>query len=220
LGQLLLGEVADKEIDSEQLLAALLDGIRQSGIDCLPWDGNSRQWQQRVMFLRTAFPGQEWPDVSDETLLQTLEQWLAPYLDKIYKLSQLKRLSLMGILNSMLDWNQQQSLQQLAPTHLSVPSGSNIAIDYSSQPPILAVRLQELFGLSETPAIANGKVALLLHLLSPARRPMQVTQDLQSFWQNTYQQVKKDLKGQYPKHYWPDDPLQAEATSRAKPRKR
>lgn len=220
LGQLVLDEVLDKDIDSEPLRIALLDGIRQSGIDCLPWNDNSRQWQQRVMFLRTAFPVQEWPDVTDENLLQTLEQWLAPYLDKIYKLEQLKRLSLMNILNSMLDWNQQQALQQLAPTHLIVPSGSNIAIDYSSQPPILAVRLQELFGLSETPAIANGEVALLLHLLSPARRPMQVTQDLKSFWQNTYPQVKKDLKGQYPKHYWPEDPLQAEATSRAKPRKR
>lgn len=220
LGQLLLEEAVHSDIDTEQLSDAMLDGIRQTGIDCLPWDASSRQWQQRILFLRSAFSEQAWPDVSDETLLQTSAQWLAPYLNKMNKLSQLKRLPLGNILNSMLDWNQQQALQQLAPTHLTVPSGSHIAIDYSSQPPILAVRLQELFGLSETPSIANESVALLLHLLSPARRPMQVTQDLKSFWANTYQQVKKDLKGQYPKHYWPDDPLQAEATSRAKPRKR
>ena len=220
LGQLVLDESPLSDITGEQILHALMDGIRQIGIDSLPWDKESRAWQQRVLFLRRCFPEQGWPDVSDEKLLEHLEEWLAPYLNNMNKLSQLKSLPLMNILNSTLDWNQQQALKEQAPTHIQVPSGSRIAIDYSGTTPILAVRLQELFGLSDTPTVAGGKVPLLLHLLSPARRPMQVTQDLKSFWENTYQQVKKDLKGQYPKHYWPEDPLQAEATSRAKPRKR
>jgi len=219
LGHLVLDQVPIVGLTEEQLRLALLEGIRQSGIDCLPWDRESRQWQQRVLFLGRCFPDQGWPDVSDTGLLASLEVWLLPYLNKMNKLSQLKSLPLMSILNNTLDWDQQQALKSLAPSHIQVPSGSRIAIDYTGEPPILAVRLQELFGLNETPSIANGKVALLLHLLSPARRPMQVTQDLKSFWENTYAEVKKDLKGQYPKHYWPDDPMQAEATSRAKPRK-
>jgi len=219
LGHLVLDQVPIVGLTEEQLRLALLEGIRQSGIDCLPWDRESRQWQQRVLFLGRCFPDQGWPDVSDTGLLASLEVWLLPYLNKMNKLSQLKSLPLMSILNNTLDWGQQQALKSLAPSHIQVPSGSRIAIDYTGEPPILAVRLQELFGLNETPSIANGKVALLLHLLSPARRPMQVTQDLKSFWENTYAEVKKDLKGQYPKHYWPDDPMQAEATSRAKPRK-
>ena len=119
----------------------------------------------------------------------------------------------------MLPWPLPQRLDELAPRALSVPSGSRIAIDYTEHPPVLAVRLQELFGLAATPRIAGGRLGLKLHLLSPARRPVQVTQDLASFWANTYLEVKKDLKGRYPKHYWPDDPLIAEPTARAKPRK-
>ncbi|MBD3609281.1 MAG: ATP-dependent helicase HrpB [Gammaproteobacteria bacterium] len=219
LGELVLDDTPLQDITPEQIREALLNGIRDRGIDCLPWDDGSRHWQQRVQFLERIFPDQPWPDVSNEQLLATLNDWLGPYLNNMNRLEQLKRLSLTNIFNGMLEWEQQQALQQLAPTHIDVPSGSRIAIDYSEETPILAVRLQEMFGLTDTPTIANGRVALLLHLLSPARRPMQMTKDLKSFWQNGYPLVKKDLKGRYPKHYWPDDPLQAEATARAKPRK-
>jgi ATP-dependent helicase HrpB len=160
-----------------------------------------------------------WPDVSDAALLRNLEDWLQPYLGKVTRLSHFGQLDLSSILRNSLPWPLPQKLDELAPTHLNVPSGSSVRLDYSEQPPILAVRLQELFGLAQTPRVAGGRQAVKLHLLSPARRPVQVTQDLASFWANTYGEVKKDLKGRYPKHYWPDDPLVAEATARVKPRK-
>ena len=127
----------------------------------------------------------------------------------------------MEALLARLDWKQRQALDELAPTHLTVPSGSRVPLDYQSgEVPVLAVRLQEMFGATDTPTIAGGKVQVLLHLLSPARRPVQVTRDLKGFWASSYRAVKSDMKGQYPKHYWPDDPLQAEPTARAKPRPR
>ena len=143
--------------------------------------------------------------------------WLMPFLNSARNLRDLKKLNLNDALLSILEWNQQQALASLVPTHIKVPSGSNIRIDYSQPSPVLAARLQELFGMLQTPCIAGGKVLLTIHLLSPAQRPIQVTQDLASFWANTYQEVKKDLKGRYPKHYWPDDPYQAEATRRVRP---
>jgi len=152
-------------------------------------------------------------------LLASLEYWLQPYLGKVSRLSHFSNLDLASILRNLLPWPLPQRLDELAPSHLAVPSGSSIRLDYSEQPPILAVRLQELFGLADTPRIANGRQQVKLHLLSPARRPVQVTQDLANFWRTTYAEVKKDLKGRYPKHYWPDDPLVAQATARAKPRK-
>ncbi|MNE54926.1 ATP-dependent RNA helicase HrpB [compost metagenome] len=160
----------------------------------------------------------EWPDLGDEALLASLEHWLQPYLGKVSRLSHFSALDLSSMLRNLLPWPLPQRLDELAPAHLSVPSGSSIRLDYSETPPILAVRLQELFGLADTPRIANGRQQVKLHLLSPARRPVQVTQDLANFWRTTYAEVKKDLKGRYPKHYWPDDPLVAEATARAKPR--
>ena len=144
---------------------------------------------------------------------------MQPYLGKVTRLSHFGQLDLSSILRNSLPWPLPQKLDELAPTHLNVPSGSSVRLDYSEQPPILAVRLQELFGLAHTPRVAGGRQAVKLHLLSPARRPVQVTQDLASFWANTYGEVKKDLKGRYPKHYWPDYPLVAEATARVKPRK-
>ncbi|MDF2644113.1 MAG: ATP-dependent helicase, partial [Pseudomonas sp.] len=161
----------------------------------------------------------QWPDLSDSALLGSLENWLQPYLNNVSRLSHFGQLDLPSILRSTLPWPLPQQLDELAPTHIDVPSGSSVKLDYSEIPPILAVRLQELFGLADTPRIAGGRQALKLHLLSPARRPVQVTQDLASFWRNTYQEVKKDLKGRYPKHYWPEDPLIAEPTARIKPRK-
>lgn len=222
IGELLLSSQPLEQVDDQQRVQALLDQIRQQGLALLPFTPAIKQWQARVSLLRElelAEQGQTaWPDVGDEYLLEHLEQWLAPYVINIVKLSQLAALNLQDILSSLLIWPQPQQLDELAPKQFSVPSGSTISIDYSQTPPVLAVRLQELFGLAQTPAIANGKQALKLHLLSPARRPVQVTMDLASFWQNTYFDVKKDLQGRYPKHYWPDDPLQAEPTARAKRR--
>ena len=195
----------------------MLHGIREMGIACLPWNKGLRAWQRRVRFLHRLEP-RHWPDVSDEALLATLEDWLGPYLHGITRRAHLADLDLHAALTGLLNWEQQRALDELAPTHITVPSGSRISIDYDNDPPVLAVRLQELFGLKETPRIVGGRVALLLHLLSPARRPVQVTQDLAGFWANSYFDVRKDLKGRYPKHHWPDDPLQAQATARAKPR--
>jgi ATP-dependent helicase HrpB len=206
--------------DPQQILAALLEGIRQQGIQCLPWTKALRRWQDRVCFLRnTVKDHQTWPDVSDDGLITTLTQWLAPFLGGTTRLRDLAKIELKKALGSMLSYRQRRLLDELAPTHLTVPSGSRIPIDYSGDVPVLAVRLQEMFGLTETPAVAGGRQALLIHLLSPAGRPVQITRDLAGFWQAGYSEVKKELKGRYPKHYWPDDPLQAQATARVRPRK-
>ena len=156
--------------------------------------------------------------MTDSRLFAELDQWLAPWLNGITRRSQLNQLDMHAILMSLLDWNQQQRLDEIAPTHLLVPSGSRIPLDYSNGTPTLSVRLQEVFGMHATPRIGGGTVPVVMELLSPARRPVQVTQDLASFWARGYHDVKKDLKGRYPKHFWPDDPLQAQATARAKPR--
>jgi ATP-dependent helicase HrpB len=204
--------------DSDQLLAALLEGIRHQGLDCLPWTRALRHWQNRVCFLRRLADGQQqWPDVSDDGLLKHLSHWLAPYLTGMTRLRDLARIELKKALAAMLPFQQRRLMDKLAPTHLTVPSGSRIPIDYSGDVPVLAVRLQEMFGLSKTPTVAGGRQPLLIHLLSPAGRPVQITQDLAGFWQTGYPAVKKELKGRYPKHYWPDDPLQAQATSRVRP---
>ena len=158
-----------------------------------------------------------WPDVGDQHLLDTIKEWLGPYLTGFARLNQVRRIDLKKILHALLTWKQQKELDQQAPTHLTVPTGSRIPLQYHpNESPILAVRLQEMFGQSETPKIARGKVPVTIHLLSPARRPVQVTQDLASFWANSYQEVKKELKGRYPKHHWPDDPLRAKPTRRTK----
>ena len=217
LGALILDDAPLSGADPEAVSRAMLHGIRAMGLASLPWTKSLRTRQQRIGFLHHLEP-QRWPDVSDEALLETLDDWLAPYLHGVTRRAHLADIDLHAALTGMLNWEQQRALDELAPTHLSAPSGSCIAIDYGNQPPVLAVRLQEMFGLKDTPRIAGGRVALLLHLLSPARRPVQVTQDLAGFWANSYFDVKKDLKGRYPKHYWPDDPLQAQATTRAKPR--
>ncbi|WP_264663910.1 ATP-dependent helicase HrpB [Azospirillum fermentarium] len=198
--------------------AAMAEGVRQMGLSCLPWTDGLRAWQARVSFLRR-IEGEEWPDVSDAALLATLDDWLLPFLDGIGRRAHLERIDLASALRGLLPWAMQKRLDAEAPTHVEVPSGSRVPIAYDGEEPVLAVRLQEMFGLAETPRIAGGRVPLLLHLLSPARRPVQVTRDLASFWANAYRAVKADLKGQYPKHYWPDNPLEAEPTARAKPRR-
>ncbi|PKU23811.1 ATP-dependent helicase HrpB [Telmatospirillum siberiense] len=217
-GELALDDSRLSDPEPGAITTAMLEGIRDMGPGCLPWTAATQTLRARLNFLHR-IEGPEWPDCSDEALLANLETWLAPWLDGISRKSHLARLDMTAAIDAMLSWEARQRLDQHAPTHLTVPSGSRVPIDYqSAEQPVLAVRLQEMFGLADTPAIAGGRLKLTLHLLSPARRPVQVTQDLASFWANAYKQVKADLKGQYPKHYWPDDPMLAEPTARAKPR--
>lgn len=223
VGELVLSREPLTGLDDDARARALLALVRRKGLELLNWTPELRQWQARVALLRQidleAGVASEWPDLSDSALMASLEGWLQPYLGKVTRLSHFAQLDLSSMLRNLLPWPLPQRLDEWAPVHVSVPSGSNIRLDYSEQPPVLAVRMQELFGLADTPRIAQGRQLVLLHLLSPARRPVQVTQDLANFWRTTYAEVKKDLKGRYPKHYWPDDPLIAEATARAKPRK-
>ncbi len=212
----------EQKLDSaapDALAAAMAEGVRVMGLACLPWSGELSKWRERVELLRRLDPDGGWPDLSDPALLDGLEEWLAPYLTGITRRAHLTRLDLSQALRALVPWDMARRLDDLLPTHVTVPSGSRVPIDYSGETPVLAVRLQEMFGCADTPRILDGKVPLLLHLLSPARRPVQVTRDLASFWANAYHAVKADLKGQYPKHWWPDDPMQAEPTARAKPRK-
>ena len=223
VGELVLSREPLTGLDEAARTQALVNLVRRKGLELLPWTPELRQWQARVALLRQldlkAQDHSEWPDVSDAALLAGLEDWLGPYLGRVSRLSHFANLDLSSIVHNVLKWPLPQRLDELAPQHIKVPSGSSVRLDYSEQPPILAVRLQELFGLADTPRIAGGRQVVKLHLLSPARRPVQVTQDLANFWRSTYAEVKKDLKGRYPKHYWPDDPLVAEATARIKPRK-
>ncbi len=223
VGELVLSREPLTGLDEAARTQALINLVRRKGLELLPWTPELRQWQARVALLRQLdlqIQGHsEWPDVSDAALLAGLEDWLGPYLGRVSRLSHFASLDLSSIVHNMLKWPMPQRLDELAPHHIKVPSGSSVRLDYSEHPPILAVRLQELFGLADTPRIAGGRQVVKLHLLSPARRPVQVTQDLANFWRSTYAEVKKDLKGRYPKHYWPDDPLVAEATARIKPRK-
>ncbi|WP_346836489.1 ATP-dependent helicase HrpB [Microbulbifer sp. SAOS-129_SWC] len=225
LGRLLLDEQPARDIAPELLSRALLDAVRQKGLQSLPWSKEAQALRARVEFLRRnqsdfadLLDGLALPDWSDDALLATLEEWLLPHLAGCNKLEQLKQLQLHAILQGLLEWPVQQQLDTLAPSHFTAPSGSRIALDYTEEQPVLAVRLQEMFGLAETPAVLRGRYPLMIHLLSPARRPVQVTRDLASFWANTYAEVKKELRIKYQKHYWPDDPLAAQATSKTKKR--
>ena len=218
LGSLLLRSRPSTKADPEAVCAALLQGIRGMGPDALPWDVAAREWQARLLSLRCWQPEAGWPDLSDKGLFNELEIWLAPWLNGINSHAQLKRIDLKSILKHQLDWERQQRLEELAPTHIRVPSGSRKRLSYQpGEPPVLKVKLQEMFGLGDTPTVCAGQVPVVLHLLSPAQRPIQVTQDLKGFWERTYQQVKRELKGRYPKHYWPDDPWQAQPTARLRP---
>ncbi|MCF8055529.1 MAG: ATP-dependent helicase HrpB [Desulfocapsa sp.] len=217
LGSLEISKTALQEADPSVVLRCLLDGIRQSGIDCLNWQKKSRELQARMQVAHELQP-EKWPDAADSTLLHDLS-WLTPYLDTISTLKRLQKLDLYPILLSLLSWQDQQELDRLLPTHYQAPSGSRIKIKYlPGELPVLPVRLQEMFGATESPRLFNGKLPILIHLLSPAGRPVQVTADLASFWRSTYPQVKKELAGRYPKHYWPAEPLTARATARCKPR--
>jgi len=218
---LVLDSRASTAVDPEKLRAAMLEGIRRLGIDALPWTNEAREWQARVLSLRHWLPDENWPDVSDAALLETLADWLGPYLDGITRREHLARLDLFAALKAHLDWEQGRRLDEGAPTHITVPSGSHLRLEYHpGESPVLAVKLQEMFGLADSPRVAWGKVPVTLHLLSPGKRPIQVTQDLRGFWERTYAEVKKELKGRYPKHPWPDDPWNAAPTARATRRRR
>lgn len=206
---LILNETPLNHFSQEQISQALLEGIKTVGIKALSWSKNHKLFRERVNFIHHYQP--EWPQMNDEKLLNHLEQWLGPFLSGVKRLSEITPEILQQGLEYYLGYDKLAQLEQLAPTHYEVPSGSNIRLDYSQDIPILAVRLQEVFGMESTPRLLNQQVPIMIHLLSPAQRPVQITQDLANFWKDTYQEVRKELKGRYPKHYWPENPLQAQA---------
>lgn len=220
IGSIILQSQPIKNISAEEKIKAIIAAIRENGQKMLPFDDNLKQLQNRIGSLRQWYPEDRWPDYSTPALLENAETWLLPYLDAVRSQDQLDKLNLASILLNSLDYGRQQLVQELAPEKIQVPSGSWIEIQYFSQgePPVLSVRLQEVFGWLETPRINRGKTPLLLHLLSPGFKPVQVTSDLRNFWYNTYFEVKKELKNRYPKHSWPDNPLEAEAVRGVKKR--
>lgn len=216
LGALVLARRPLSNLPPEAVRRALLDAMHRRGR--LYFDDDAEQLRGRVSLLRRELGG-DWPDWSNDTLLASLEAWLGPFLNGIKRLDEVDRLPLGRILLDSLEWSLRARLDDLAPTHLQLPSGSRARLDYANDEPVLAVKLQEVFGWQQTPRIANGRVPVLLHLLSPARRPLQVTRDLESFWANGYFEVRKDMRGRYPKHPWPENPLDAEATAFTKRRR-
>ena len=206
-------------IDDPAAAAPMLaKGIAQIGVEKLPWTRDQRTLRERAGFLHRTM-GADWPDLSDAALAENDAAWLVPHIAGLSRLDAITPDHLSAALFDLLPWDRRAQMETLLPSHFAVPSGSSIPIDYAAENgPVLAVRVQELFGLDTHPAIANGKVPLLLSLLSPAHRPIQTTRDLPGFWRGSWSDVAKDLKGRYPRHYWPDDPLAAQATNRAKPK--
>ena len=204
-----------KIASDEEAARTLAQGIARLGIARLPWTNALKQWRDRVMFLRHA-EGEEWPDLSDAALAAHAGDWLAPHLVDKTALGDIAAGELETALGVLLPWNLERRLDLEAPTHFAAPSGSSVPIEYEAEGPKLSIRVQELFGLDKHPSIAGGKVPLVVELLSPARRPVQVTRNLPGFWRGSYAAVKAEMKGRYPKHPWPDNPLSAPATRRAK----
>lgn len=201
----------------EELHLAMLNGIRDKGLNVLNWTPAAEQLRLRLHCAAKWLPEYDWPAVDDRTLLDTLENWLLPHMSGVHSLRGLKSLDVHQALNGLLDYSLQLRLVSSLPTHYTVPTGSRIAIRYhEDNPPALAVRMQEMFGEARTPTIAEGRVPLVLELLSPAQRPLQITRDLAAFWQGSYREVQKEMKGRYPKHVWPDDPANTAPTRRTK----
>jgi ATP-dependent helicase HrpB len=218
LGAIVLSEQILPIEAGAETAAALARGIASIGIERLPWTKAQKQWRDRVMFLRRA-EGDEWPDLSDAALAQNAQDWLAPFLEGRISLNAITPNDLDAALAALLPWDMTRKLDAQAPTHFTAPTGSHVAVDYEAEGgPVLAIRVQELFGLSTHPSLAGGRVPLTLHLLSPAHRPIQITKDLPGFWKGSWAAVKAEMKGRYPRHPWPDDPAQAAPTTRAKPR--
>jgi len=214
LNGLVVEEQPLREVPADAARAAMLIGIRELGVGSLSWSRDLRDLQARMEFVRRTVPdAKDWPAVDDASLAASLDEWLAPWLDGITRKDHLARIPLAEALRALLPWEQQRRLDDLAPTHLEVPTGSRIRIDYLDESaPVVAVRLQEVFGLQESPRIGGGRVPITFKLLSPAQRPVQVTRDLAGFWRGSYADVRKDMRGRYPKHYWPENPLEAEPT--------
>jgi ATP-dependent helicase HrpB len=206
----------------EAARAAMLHGLRELGVGALPWDRETRDLQARSEFVRRELgdspQGAAWPESSDAALLRSLDEWLGPWLDGITRREQLAGLALADALRARLSYEQQRLLAEWAPTHLTLPGGARVRVDYLDESaPLVSVRLQEVFGMAATPLLGRQRVPVTLRLLSPAQRPVQVTRDLQSFWRGAYAQVRKDLRGRYPKHHWPENPLEAQP-ARGRPR--
>lgn len=220
VGNLVLSLKPISKLSVSARIKILFDVIREKGLNFIGWSDSETEWQARVMSLRKWRANENWPDVSDEALLSNLEQWLEPFLGEIYKQSELQKLNLNEIIQTILPWELNNKLQSLVPQRIEVPSGSNIKINYFSDgaPPVMEVRLQEVFGLADTPTVNEGRQKIMMHLLSPGYKPVQVTQDLKSFWNNAYHEVRKELRTRYPKHSWPEDPWTAQAIRGAKRR--
>ena len=219
-GELVLDEKPLQELPAGATGAALLEGLRSLGLEALPWDDDSRSFVARNEFVRKLARGDlaDWPDFSLAALAADLA-WLEPYLDGITRRAHFTRIPLLAALRARLTPAQSRALDELAPTHITLPTGTRAAVDYlDDNAPCASMRMQEVFGLAATPRIGGGQVPITFKLLSPAHRPLQVTRDLASFWKNAYIEVRKDMRGRYPRHYWPENPLEAEPTRRAKPR--
>ena len=221
VGEIILESKAIKNISDEEKIEILIDAVRKNGMELLDWKEEVTDWLARIECAKKWNESGNWPNVNREYLLSNAMEWLAPYLSQVKRKEDFKKLDLLTILSSTLSYEQQHRLEKLVPEKIIVPSGSFIRIQYNADGnfPVLAVRLQELFGMLETPTVCDGKIKLMMHLLSPAYRPVQVTQDLMSFWQNTYPEVRKELRMRYPRHSWPEDPFTAIAIRGAKKRK-
>jgi ATP-dependent helicase HrpB len=213
IGSLVLSSKPGIQVDDSFRTKILCEAVCEEGLKLLGWDETHLQWQARVMSLKSWRPNELWPDVQDQALLNSVEAWLTPYLNQVNKRADFQRLDLHHILASILPWELQQRFNKLAPTKLDLPSGSLINIEYfaDGRAPVMSVRLQEVFGMVETPSVNEGRTKIILHLLSPGYKPVQVTQDLKSFWRTTYHEVRKELRMRYPKHHWPEDPWTAQA---------
>ena len=201
----------------EAAARALADGVRQLGLDVLPFSKETAQLRDRLGFLHRSL-GDPWPDVADEAMLDAMETWFVPFQGGVTRLDDIKASSLADGLMALVPYDLQRQLSRLAPTHFEAPTGQRHPIRYDGAEPVLAIRVQELFGLRQHPAVAVGRLPLVLELLSPAHRPIQTTRDLPGFWAGSWKDVRAEMRGRYPRHPWPDDPADAAPTTRAKPR--
>lgn len=218
LGAIVVSRSPNSDPDRHAVIDALLAGVRREGLSILTWERADERYRSRLAFLHT-IDGEEWPAVTDDALLDRLDDWLAPALSSAKRRTDVERLKPREALANLIDWRHARDLDRLAPTHIEVPSGSRLPVDYDGQGgPSLPVRLQEVFGLDQSPTVADGRVAITLELLSPAHRPVQITSDLAGFWATSYNEVRKEMRGRYPKHHWPEDPMTAAATNRTKRR--
>ncbi|MCG8552394.1 MAG: ATP-dependent helicase HrpB, partial [Desulfobacterales bacterium] len=227
-GRIIVSQSPVPEPDPEAVKSAMIRGIRETGLQILDWPKKTMAFRHRVIFLKNLAPASpdfaQLPDLGNQALTDSLPEWLGPFLTGVNSAAGLKRVDLDAAIKALFTWDQLNVVDRHAPTHIRVPSGSTIPVRYADKngalaAPVLAVRVQEVFGMAATPVVAAGRVPLTLHLLSPASRPVQITTDLAHFWAHTYQEVKKDLMGRYPKHYWPQNPHTAQATARVKPKK-